>query len=155
MNRLLGASVAAAALLAGAIPAHAQYVKPALAHEPYGDVHLVVPITSGDAGVWHFRLGNLGAAVAGVKEFGGKLQARVVLYGGGVGLLTQSDEALRHTIDELRGAGVQFEVCNNTLKGRNLDWHQLYGVKEADVVPSGFLEVAWLGQHGWSVDPMN
>ena len=42
-----------------------------------------------------------------------------------------------------------------TLKGMNVDWHDLYGVQETDVVPSGFLEVGWLGNNGWAVDPGN
>lgn len=58
-------------------------------------------------------------------------------------------------MDELRGAGVKFAVCNNTLKGMDLDWHTLDGVKEQDIVPAGFLEVGWLANHGWAVDAMN
>jgi hypothetical protein len=38
----------------------------------------------------------------------------------------------------------------------DIDYRTLPGVTVADIVPSGFLEVAWLQQaQGYSVDPMN
>jgi hypothetical protein len=143
----------AMAALAGA--AQAQYAKPSLEHVPYEQVRIVVPITSGDASVWSFKLRNLANGFAATKEGQGQLQAHVVLYGQGVKLLQEPSASLKASIDELRAQGVRFEVCNNTLKGLDIDWHQLYGLKESEVVPSGFLEVGWLANHGWSVDPMN
>jgi intracellular sulfur oxidation DsrE/DsrF family protein len=78
-----------------------------------------------------------------------------VLYGAGLKMLVDPDPALKTAIDQLRGDGVRFAVCNNTLEGMNLDWHTLYHVQEKDIVPSGFLEVGWLADHGWAVDAMN
>jgi intracellular sulfur oxidation DsrE/DsrF family protein len=121
-----------------------------------GTVKIVVPVTSADPGVWAFKLRNIANSEKGAKAWKGKLQARVVLYGPGLKLLEQPmDPALQATVDQLRSEGVKFDVCNNTLKGMNLDWHSLYGVKESDIVPSGFLEVGYLGEQGWVVDPMN
>jgi intracellular sulfur oxidation DsrE/DsrF family protein len=62
---------------------------------------------------------------------------------------------LREALDAVRAAGVQIELCNNSLRGQDLDFHALYGVREADIVPSGFLEVAWLQSRGFVVDPSN
>lgn len=154
--RLHPAVIVLATALLAAPMAHADYVKPALEHAPYEAVRVVVPITSADPAVWRFRLNNVNAGLTASKEGHGSLQARVVLYGGGVKLLSSPvDPQLKEMIDGLRDAGVQFSICNNTLKGMNADWHSLYGVKEADIVPSGFLEVGWLASHGWAVDPMN
>jgi intracellular sulfur oxidation DsrE/DsrF family protein len=144
-----------AVALAAAAPARAGYVEPQLSHPAYGQVRVVVPITSADPGVGSFKLHNLLNGEQAVKQWHGTLEARVVLYGQGVKLLQQPGAQLKEAIDQLRAAGVQFEVCNNTLKGMDLDWHDLYGVKEGDVVPSGFLEVAWLGNQGWAVGSMN
>ena len=134
----------------------AAYVAPDLHHAAYGEVKVVVPLTSDDPSIWMFKLRNLNNSLNAIKSFGGKLSARVVLYGPGIKLLSQPvDPKLKESIDALRAAGVQLNLCNVTLKGQNLDWHELYGVQEADIVPSGFLEVGWLGNNGWAVDPAN
>ncbi len=154
---VLFAAMASTVAFAG-LPAVAQaeYVQPIIHHAPMGTVKIVVPVTSADPGVWAFKLRNIANSEKGAKAWKGKLQARVVLYGPGLRLLEQPmDPALQATVDQLRSEGVKFDVCNNTLKGMNLDWHSLYGVKESDIVPSGFLEVGYLGEHGWVVDPMN
>ena len=116
----------------------------------------VAKVTSGDSSVWMFRLRNVGNGVKIPSGMGGSVQAKVVLYGGGVKMLVQPvDAKVKEAIDAARAAGVQFNVCNESLKGMNQDWHELYGVKETDVVPSGFAEVGWLASHGWAVDPAN
>ena len=135
--------------------AHAEYVAPDMHHAPYGEVKVVVPITSDDASVWLFRLRNVGNGLQVTKAGGGSMRAKVVLYGAGVKMLSQPDAKLKEALDAARSAGVQINVCNFTLKGMNLDWHSLYGLQEADVVPSGFAEVGWLASHGWAVDPAN
>ena len=62
---------------------------------------------------------------------------------------------LYFSLDQLRTAGVKFEICNNTLKGMDIDWHGLYEVHESDIVSAGFLEVGWLANQGWAVEAMN
>jgi len=136
--------------------AYAGYVAPDLHHAAYGDVRVVVPLTSDDASLWVFKLRNLGNSLNAIKGYGGKLSARVVLYGPGIKLLSQPvDPKLKEALDALRAEGVQLNLCNVTLKAQNVDWHDLYGVREVDIVPSGFLEVGWLGNNGWAVDPGN
>jgi len=131
------------------------YVEPKMQHEAYGPVKIVVPISSPESKVWVFKLRNIANGLDAAKNGGGELQAEVVVYGPALKMLIDPDTELKAAIDHLRDAGVHITVCNNTLKGMNLDWHELYKVQEADVVPSGFLEVGWRGNHGWAVDPMN
>ena len=151
--------VARAALFAIALAsggAHADYVEPVLTHASYGAIKVVVPVTTGEAALWAFKLRNVSNGLSMAKALQGDLQARVVLYGSGIHMLSQPiDPKLKEAIDALRAQGVQFVLCNITLKGMNLDWHTLYGVQESDLVPSGFLEVGWLAAHGWGVDPSN
>jgi intracellular sulfur oxidation DsrE/DsrF family protein len=148
--------VAASFAFAVAGTAHADYVAPDMHHAPYGEFKVVVPITSADSSMWLFRLRNVGNGIRVPSALGGSVQEKVVLYGSGIKLLSQPvDPKLKEAIDAARAAGVQFNVCNESLKGMNLDWHELYGVKEGDVVPSGFAEVGWLASHGWAVDPAN
>ncbi len=152
----LMAAAGAAMFAALPVAAQADYVQPIIHHAPMGTVKIVVPVTSADPAVWAFKLRNVANSEKGARQWKGRLDARVVLYGPGLKLLEQPMEpALQATVDQLRAEGVRFDICNNTLKGMNLDWHSLYGVKESDIVPSGFLEVGYLGEHGWAVDPMN
>ncbi|MES2075162.1 MAG: hypothetical protein V4462_06020 [Pseudomonadota bacterium] len=137
-------------------PVRAEYVEPNIHHAPYGEVKVVVPITSDDPSVWLFRLRNVGNGISATGGLGGSMQAKIVMYGAGVKLLSQPmDPKIKEAIDAARAGGAQFNVCNITLKGMKLDWHALYGLQERDIVPSGFAEVGWLASHGWAVDPAN
>ncbi len=158
MTRLsIGWSVLAVLLSGLALPVRAEYVAPHLAHDPVGEVKLVVPMTSGDYDLLRMKLRNILNGIAAAKEWGGHLDARMVFYAKGPKLLIAADlpPDLRQTLDDVRAAGAKIEVCNNSLREQKLDFHALYGVTEADIVPSGFLEVAWLQQHGFVVDPSN
>ncbi len=151
------AIAASAGLLFGATaPARADYVQPHISHPAFGRVRVVVPVTSADPAVWAFKLKNLLNSENTIKQWHGTLQAHVVLYGAGVKMLLQPmNDDVKSAVDALRADGVHFDICNNTLKGMNLDWHQLDGVKESDIVPAGFLQVGWLANHGWAVEAMN
>jgi intracellular sulfur oxidation DsrE/DsrF family protein len=92
-------------------------------------------------------LRNIGAHIAATD---GKVQIRVVNFAAGVKPLemAKTDPALAASLDGLRGKGVRFLVCRNTLRAMNLRPEDLYGVHDADVVPSGVAEIArlqWLG----------
>ncbi len=155
-STVLAVAAAVGLLLASTAPASAEYVQPHITHPAFGRVRVVVPVTSADPAVWKFKLLNLVNSEKTVKQWHGTLQAHVVLYGGGVKMLLEPvDDSVKKAVDELRADGVHFDICNNTLKGMNLDWHQLYGVKESDIVPAGFLQVGWLANHGWAVEATN
>jgi len=131
------------------------YVAPQLSHAAYGELKIVVPLTSADPKVWQFKLGNIANALQQTAIFGGKLSVTVVSYGGGVLLLKQKDNEIAAFMQELRVGGVRFVVCNQSLKHMDVDFHTLNGVSEADIVPAGFLEVAWLQTQNYKIDPMN
>lgn len=81
-----------------------------------------------------------------------KLDIKVVLHGDGVELLrvAKNDRAMQDKIMNLKGQDVGFEVCNNTLKGRKIDYkNDLWDVNAEDIVPSGVAEVANLQQKGY------
>ena len=155
-STVLAVAAAAGLMLAATAPARADYVQPHITHPAFGRVRVVVPVTSADPAVWKFKLLNLVNSEKTVKQWHGTLQAHVVLYGGGVKMLLRPvDDDVKQAVDQLRADGVRFDICNNTLKGMNLDWHELYGVQERDIVPAGFLQVGWLADHGWAVEAMN
>jgi intracellular sulfur oxidation DsrE/DsrF family protein len=133
----------------------ASYVEPRITHAHYGEVRIVVPITSDDPKIWQQKLRNMGNALEAAGKWDGQVTIRVVLYGRGVRLLMDPAPEVAQALTELRARGVSLLVCNNTLREANIDFHGLFHVSDADVVPSGFLEVAWLASQGYSVDPVN
>lgn len=138
----------------GSVSTH--YVMPHMRHAPYGELHIVVPLSSGEKPIQMIKLRNIANSLDAAAKWGGSLDVKVVLYARGVSLLVDPDEGTRKQLDALRAKHVQFEVCNNSLAEQNIDFHSLYGVKETEVVPAGFAEVAYLqARHHYVVDPMN
>jgi intracellular sulfur oxidation DsrE/DsrF family protein len=92
------------------------------------------------------------------------LDLKVVLHGKGLTLLLDPDSA-GHTklskgngdnvmtakVASLKGQGVNFQVCANTLRGKKIDFEQdLYDVSKGDIVPSGVAELAKLQAQGYT-----
>lgn len=95
----------------------------------------------------------------------GNIDLKVVLHGDGLSLLIYPDSLDKLTkfkhanatdemtarIDGLKSEGVSFMVCENTVKGRNVDVQSdLYDVDTADVVPSGVAELGRLESMGYA-----
>ena len=132
------------------------YVQPKMTHDKYGVVKIVVPMTTDDKAVQGMKLHNIANTLESAAKWGGQIHSTVVLYGKGVSLLKDPDPEMRKKIDALKAHGVQFDVCDNTLREQGIDFHQLYHVTDRDIVPSGFAEVAYLqSKKGYVVDPVN
>lgn len=91
------------------------------------------------------------------------IDVQVVLHGNGVSMLLypdgvegtkmkegNADDQMQARIAGLKQQGVRFEVCANTLKGRNVDVDDLYDVSETDIVPSGVAELSKLQGQGYT-----
>jgi intracellular sulfur oxidation DsrE/DsrF family protein len=141
--------------LALALPvAHAEdaaghYVAPQISHADYGDINIVMPLSTQDEATWQARMGHAGNAVASATQWNGNAHVVMVLYGPGIMLLTHHNDELAGKVDKLRAAGVVFKVCNNSLKGFDINWHTLNNVAETDIVPAGILEVPYLQKKGY------
>jgi intracellular sulfur oxidation DsrE/DsrF family protein len=77
----------------------------------------------------------------------------VVSHGAGVDFLMEgardrSEAAYEPLVAALRGRGVAFEVCEITLKNRNLKREQF--IQEADFTPSGVVRLTRLQMQGWA-----
>jgi len=91
------------------------------------------------------------------------LEIKVVLHGNGVSLLLDPDslkktkmkkanatDSMQASISALKDQGISFNVCANTLKGRNISFEDdLYDVNKNDIVPSGVAELAILQGKGY------
>jgi intracellular sulfur oxidation DsrE/DsrF family protein len=150
-------ALAAVLFLSLGASARADYVTPQITRAPVGNLKVVAPITTGDYDILRMKLRNLLNGAKAAKEGKGRLEARLIFYAKAPRLLTTTElpQDVRESLDAVRAVGVKIGICNNTLREQGLDFHTLYGVTDADIVPSGFLEVARLQQHGFVVDPSN
>jgi len=91
------------------------------------------------------------------------LDLKVVMHGDGISLLLPPDAVegtkmkegnasaeMEARISGLKDQGVNFEVCANTLKGRQVNLEDLYDATDEDVVPSGVAELARLQGMGYT-----
>jgi intracellular sulfur oxidation DsrE/DsrF family protein len=81
------------------------------------------------------------------------LDLRVVMHGPGIALLqiANKNPDFADKVANLKRQGIHFNVCNNTLVGKKLDYKtDLYDVSKEDIVPSGVAEIAHLESQGFS-----
>jgi intracellular sulfur oxidation DsrE/DsrF family protein len=133
-----------------------------LAAERYGKQKVVYHVNYDDPGAQAAALRNIQNHINAVgKE---NLDLKVVMHGGGLSLLLTPDtlantkmkhgnatEVIQAKIAGLKDQGVGFQVCGNTLKGKQIDYQRdLYDVDDEDIVPSGVAEVARLQLLGYA-----
>jgi intracellular sulfur oxidation DsrE/DsrF family protein len=92
------------------------------------------------------------------------LDVVVVLHGNGLSLLldpaslerltkfkhANGDQNMTAAVANLKNQGVNFAICNNTIKGRKVQMSDLYDVDEKDIVPSGVAQLSKLQQEGYT-----
>lgn len=148
MKRLIGILTAALLLFGGgALAAEKQKV--------------VYHINGDDPKQQSAALGNILNHINAVDD--GTLDVKVVMHGDGLSLLLFPDqqsktkmkaanatEEMQVKIAGLKQQGVQFQVCANTLKGRQIPLETLYDVSAADIVASGVAQLAILQAQGYA-----
>jgi intracellular sulfur oxidation DsrE/DsrF family protein len=119
--------------------------------EAYGKQKVVYHINYDDPKQQKGALRNIQNHVNAVgKE---NIDLRVVLHGNGLSLLQRANEDMnvQSTVINLKQQGVGFKVCENTLKGRKINYEtDLFDVDKKDIVPSGVAELAHLEGQGFS-----
>ncbi len=81
------------------------------------------------------------------------MDIKVVLHGNGLGLLkgAKTNKKRQGDVTNLKTQNVAFAVCNNTLKGRKIDYEKdLSEVSQDNIVPSGVAELSHLQQQGYT-----
>jgi intracellular sulfur oxidation DsrE/DsrF family protein len=149
MNRLL----LLALLIVGVTAVHAD--------DRYGKQKVVYHMNVDDAKTQAATLANVQNHITAVGA--DSIEVKVVMHGDGISLVMDPD-ALQGTkmkaanatpemeakISGLKQQGVKFEICANTLKGRDVPMNALYDTSEADIVPSGVAELSRLQQMGYT-----
>ena len=119
--------------------------------EGYGKQKVVYHINMDDEKTLKAAMGNIQNHINAVgKE---NLDLRVVMHGPGVDLLkiANKNPDFQDKISNLKRQCVHFNVCNNTLVGKKIDYkNDLYDVSKEDIVPSGVAELAKLQSQGFS-----
>jgi uncharacterized protein len=147
MTRRHLALIAFATLLA-APPVLAGYVEPKFPAPSYQTPHKVVyHFNSNDAKLLFNLLGNIQHHS---KAVGGDSDIRLVIHNDGVWTLQNPSAEIQKRLDDLRSRKIVISICNTSLKGRDIDWHSLYGVAENDIVQSGVAELADLQMRGFA-----
>jgi len=72
----------------------------------------------------------------------------VVFHGNAVYAMLKDTGYFKEQIIALHKKGIMFRVCNNSLKGRNIDLSRV--IPKAVVVPVAVLELATKQEEGWS-----
>ncbi|MFD2113414.1 DsrE family protein [Thiorhodococcus fuscus] len=134
---------------------------PLLANDRYGKQKVVYHVNGDDAQAQVAALRNVQNHVNAVGA--DNIELKIVMHGDGVSLVMDPDylegtkmknanatSEMQARIAGLKQQGVAFEVCANTLKGRNIPRDALYDVEDADIVPSGVAELSRLQQMGFT-----
>ena len=126
---------------------------PPAATEPYAPQRVVYHITTTDGWFSHAHRSQLSNIRNHLNSVGDdKAEIVALMNGDGVGLLTsaKSHPEVAAQVDALRGRGVRFLICRNTLVDRHMPLDALYGARPADLVQSGVAELARLEQQGYA-----
>jgi intracellular sulfur oxidation DsrE/DsrF family protein len=133
----------------------------AQADERYGKQKVVYHMNIDDPATQADTLRNIQNHINAVGAE--NIELKVVMHGDGISLVLEPDalkgtkmkaanatDEMQAKISGLKDQGVKFEICANTLKGRNVPMDGLYDTSEADIVPSGVAELSRLQQLGYT-----
>lgn len=131
--------------------------------DKYGKQKVVYHINFDDPKIQKSALGNIQNHINAVGSE--NIEVRVVMHGNGLSLILKpealkavpkfktanADGAMTQRIDALKAQGVTFNVCANTVKGRNVTVNDhLYDASPSDIVPSGVAELSYLQGQGFT-----
>lgn len=116
----------------------------------YGHHKVVYHVSYNDEGRYMAAMGNIQNHINAVGA--DNMDIKVVMHGDGLGLLqtANTNENLRGRIENLKMQNVEFQVCANTLRGRNIALEELFDAAEDDVIPSGVAHISYLQHQGYT-----
>jgi len=132
------------------------------ANQRYGKQKVVYHINFNNLTKQSDTLRNIHNHIKAVGE--DNIDVKVVMHGKGLSMLLEPDSVentdlnignatdnMQDKIVELKYKGVTFEVCKNTLRGRNINYQDdLFDVSKEDIVPSGVAELVRLQSMGYA-----
>jgi intracellular sulfur oxidation DsrE/DsrF family protein len=129
--------VALAAMLAFAVPAHAQ--------EAPMRARVVVQVSDNDPAKWNLALNNAKNLQADLGA--SNVDIEIVAYGPGINML-KADSVAGNRVDEAVGAGVAVVACENTMRNQKLAREDM--LPKVGYVMAGVVELMQKQQQGWA-----
>ena len=84
-----------------------------------------------------------------IKEgWGDSVVVEVVVHGPGIDLVTKGKSTQASTIQDMVKRGIQFVVCRNTMKQKNISEDQI--IPNVGIVPMAIGEIVMKQEQGWS-----
>lgn len=120
----------------------------------FGVVNFSVGQTKKHRIVFHLATSDTLAHKALVKQLSNVLdywntaKIEVVVHNNGVSFMKLGEARFAKEIEALKDRGIVFAVCENTLKQRKIEKHQL--LKTASFVPVGLVEIVTRQEEGWA-----
>lgn len=105
---------------------------------------IVIQLTNGDTAVHRATVKQIFNALAAAPNS----KIEVVCHNNGISFLQTAKTFQGDKIKELKGKGVVFVACENTLRERKIDKTEI--VSEAGFVPAGIIEVVDKQTKGWA-----
>lgn len=106
---------------------------------------VVMQLSSNDTLVWKGLMNNLRNLKAG---WGDSVQIEVVAHGPGVEMLMAAKTTQLEKIRQFKSMGIQFVVCENTLRERNIPKESI--IPESGFVKMGVGEIIMKQEKGWT-----
>jgi intracellular sulfur oxidation DsrE/DsrF family protein len=105
---------------------------------------IVFQLTSADTNVHKMLVRQLGNVLAAAPNS----RIEVVCHGPGITMLTTKQTIVHPKVTELKGKGIDFVVCENTLRERKVTKEEI--IPEAAFVKAGIIEIVMKQEEGWS-----
>lgn len=105
---------------------------------------IVFQLTSGDTNVHKMLVRQLGNVLTAAPNS----KIEVVCHGPGITMLTTKQTIVHTKVSELNGKGIDFVVCENTLKEKKVTKEEI--IPEAAFVKAGIIEIVKKQEEGWS-----
>lgn len=105
---------------------------------------IVFQLTSADTNVHKMLVRQLGNVLAAAPNS----KIEVVCHGPGIAMLTTKQTIVHPKVSELKGKGIEFMVCENTLKEKKVTKEEI--IPEAAFVKAGIIEIVRKQEEGWS-----
>ena len=106
--------------------------------------NIVFQLTSGDTNVHKMLVRQLGNVLTAAPNS----KIEVVCHGPGITMLTTRQTIVHPKVIELKGKGIDFVVCENTLKEKKVTKEEI--IPEAAFVKAGIIEIVKKQEEGWS-----
>jgi len=124
---------------------------PALAE---GEVHRVVfHVDQNDPKIMNLTLNNVQNVTSYFESIGDTVEIEVVAYGPGLNMYRQDNSPVadRISVISLELPDVTFAACGNTLRKMEAKaGHEVALISEAEVVPSGVVQLIMRQEQGWA-----